>query len=97
MTHLPLILAVAVITFSSRYFFFAHRAIKLGRFLDVFAVALFVAIGTQDLIGRGGEASGPNLAAFGGAVVGGLLFRRSMLGVVITGLSFYWAARLLLS
>lgn len=96
MTHLPLILAVAVITFSSRYFFFAHRSIKLGRFLDVFAVALFVAIGTQDLIGSGGDATPPNVAAFIGAVAGGLLFRRSMLGVVITGLGFYWGARLLL-
>lgn len=96
MTHLPMILAVAAITFSSRYFFFAHRSIKLGRFLDVFAVALFVAIGTQDLIGTGNDATPPNVAAFIGAIVGGLLFRRSMLGVVITGLGFYWGARLLL-
>ncbi len=96
MTYLPLILAVAAITFSSRYFSFTHRSIRLGRFLDVFAVALFVVIGTQDLIGSGSDATPPNVAAFIGAVAGGLLFRRSMLGVVITGLGLYWVARLLL-
>lgn len=96
MRHLPLIVGVAAITFSSRYSFFTSRSIRLGRFLDVFAVALFVAIGTQDLIGTSREASPPNVAAFVGAAVGGLLFRRSMLGVVLTGLSFYWVVRLLL-
>lgn len=95
MRHLPLIIGVAVITFSSRYFFFAPRSIKLGRFLDVFAVALFVAIGAQALIGPGSESAPPNVAAFVGAAVGGLLFRRSMLGVVLTGLAFYWTVRLL--
>ena len=69
---------------------------RLGRFLDVFAVALFVAIGAQGLISPGGEAAPSNVGAFVGAAVGGLLFRRSMLGVVLTGLAFYWAARLLL-
>ncbi|MGH8958477.1 MAG: AzlD domain-containing protein [Acidimicrobiia bacterium] len=95
MKHLPLIIGVALITFTSRYFFFASRSLKLGRFLDVFAVALFVAIGTQDLIGAGADAAPPNVAAFVGAAAGGLLFRRSMLGVVLTGLAFYWVVRLL--
>ena len=95
MDHLPLILVVAAITFSSRYFFFAHRSIRVGRFLDVFAVALFVAIGVQGLIDPGRGATRPNVAAFVGAVIGGVVFRRSMLGVVLSGFAVYWAARLL--
>jgi branched-subunit amino acid transport protein len=95
MRHLALVLIVATITFASRYFFFVQtRSVKLGRFLDVFPVALFVAIGAQHLLDPESEFVLPNLAALIGAGLGGLLFKRSMLGVVLGGLALYWAIRL---
>ncbi|MGH8923874.1 MAG: AzlD domain-containing protein [Acidimicrobiia bacterium] len=98
MNNLPLVLAVAAITFGSRFLFLSRSfsSLRLGRFLDVFAVALFVAIGVQNLMTSGADNASPYLGAFVGAVLGGFLFRRAMLGVVITGLAFYWAARLLI-
>lgn len=98
MSYLWLVLAVAAINFASRISFLARPGAKSSnnRFLEVFPVALFVSLAARDLIAP--EASiiaSPSLAAALGAVVGGLVFRRSILGVVGAGLAFYWVARLL--
>ncbi|MGI8518961.1 MAG: AzlD domain-containing protein [Acidimicrobiia bacterium] len=98
MSYLWLVLAVAAINFASRISFLARASAKstTNRFLEVFPVALFVALAARDLIAPAGSiASTPSLAAALGAVIGGLVFRRSILGVVGAGLAFYWIARLL--
>lgn len=98
MTHLPLVLAVTALTFASRILFFRSSSIRLGRFFDVFPVALFVAIATSDLIAPEGQlATTPYLAALVGGGLAGLLLRRSMLAVVGGGLAAYWLTRLLVT
>ena len=98
MNHLLLILLVAAITFISRITFFrtTTRPLRLGHFLDVFPVALFVAIAAIDLIAPQDQVEiTPYLAAlFGGAAIG-LWLRRSMLAVVGGGVAAYWLVRLL--
>jgi branched-subunit amino acid transport protein len=97
-SHLLLIVVISVINFVSRFSFLARlrSQVKENRFLEVFPVALFVSLAAQDLLAPGGSLDvSPHLAAAAGAVAGGLVFRRSILGVVGTGLAFYWAARLL--
>lgn len=98
MSQLLLVLVVAAITFASRVSFLArpHGRHLNSRFLEVFPVALFVSLAARDLLAPAGAlAAGPGFAAAAGAVVGGVLFRRSVLGVVATGVAFYWLARLL--
>ena len=98
MSNLGIVLAVAAITFISRISFLARPVSRPlnNRFLEVFPVALFVALAGRDLLAPEGTlGASPFLAAALGAIVGGFVFRRSMLGVVGVGLAFYWAARLL--
>lgn len=98
MSYLWLVLVVAAINFASRISFLARPGAKSNnnRFLEVFPVALFVSLAARDLIAPDASIiASPSLAAALGAVVGGLVFRRSILGVVGAGLAFYWVARLL--
>jgi branched-subunit amino acid transport protein len=98
LSHLLLILIIAVVNFVTRFSFLARPESQSssGRFLEVFPVALFVSLAARDLLAPEGSLdASPALAAAIGAIVGGLVFRRSILGVVGAGLAFYWAARLL--
>jgi branched-subunit amino acid transport protein len=102
MSHLLLILLVAGITFATRASFMLKitpsRRIQESRFLEVFPITLFIALASRDLMAPGGEvAITPALAAAAGGIIGGLVFRRSILGVVGTGLALYWLARLLIA
>jgi branched-subunit amino acid transport protein len=95
---LLLILAIAAINFATRFSFLARPGAKSNsnRFLEVFPVSLFVALAARDLLAPDGTLGvSPMLAATAGAVLGGILFRRSILAVVGVGLVFYWIARLL--
>ncbi len=99
MSDLILVLAVAVITYSSRVVFLARSGRapggRLGRFLDRFPLALFVSLAATTLLVPGSGVD-PVLgyAALGGGVVGGLATRRSLIGVLVVGEVAYWVARL---
>ncbi|MGH8927170.1 MAG: AzlD domain-containing protein [Acidimicrobiia bacterium] len=98
MSHLLLIVVAAIITFASRAAFMlrpvpAEKASK-SRFLEVFPVALFVAIAVNGFAAAQGQlAPSPALAAALGGMVGAAVFKRSILGVVIVGMAGYWIAR----
>lgn len=95
MNDLLLVLAVAVITYATRLAFLLRpRQVPegaLGRFLDVFPLALFIVIATSGLAAPTGSPSvTPALAAAVGGAAGGVLFRRNLWGVLIVGaLAFY--------
>lgn len=98
MSHLTLIVLVAVITFGSRLSFMLRprSEVKESRFLEVFPTALFVALAVNGFVAPEGTLDlGPALAAGFGGVAGALLFKRSILGVVGAGLLGYWTARLI--
>jgi branched-subunit amino acid transport protein len=87
MSDLILIVMVAVITFTSRVAFLVRPRPApeglIGRFLDVFPLALFVAIAADSLIAPSGSPEvTPGLAAALGGVVGGVLFRRALWAVL---------------
>ncbi len=98
MTDLYVVLGVAVITFATRVSFLLSPrqapAGRLGRFLDVFPVALFVAIAVNGLVAPVGspELTANLLGALGG-VIGGVVFRRSVWGVFAMGAAFFYLAR----
>jgi branched-subunit amino acid transport protein len=100
-SDLALVIVVGVITFGSRLaFLLSPRPIPrglVGRFLDVFPLALFMAIATSGLVApEGTPAITPGLAAATGGVVGGILFKRSLLGVLAAGAAGFYVVRLLL-
>jgi branched-subunit amino acid transport protein len=66
----------------------------VGRFLDVFPLALFIAIATSGLVApEGTPATTPGLAAAAGGIVGGILFKRSLLGVLAVGAAAFYMVR----
>lgn len=95
MSDLILVLAVAAITYATRLAFLLRpRPVPdgaLGRFLEVFPLALFIVIATSGLAAPEGDpAVTPALAAAAGGVIGGVLFRRNLWGVLLVGaLTFY--------
>lgn len=98
MSDLALVLVVAVITYLTRVAFLIRpRPVPggaLGRFLDVFPLALFVAIATVGLATPDGTpAVTPGLAAAFGGVVGGVLFRRSLVGILAVGAALFYLVR----
>jgi branched-subunit amino acid transport protein len=98
MGDLALVVAVAAITFVSRAtFLIKPREIpggRVGRFLDVFPLALFVAIATSGLAAPQGVLDvTPALAAALGGIVGGIALRRSLWGVLAVGAVFFYGAR----
>jgi branched-subunit amino acid transport protein len=100
MSHLVLIVLAAVITFASRLSFMLRplddARIRESRFLEVFPTALFVALAVNGFIAPDGSLdASPAIAAGIGGVVGAVLFKRSILGVVGVGLIAYWVARLI--
>ena len=99
MSDLALILAVAVITFASRVVFLARPRTepggRVGRFLEVFPVALFVALATIGLAAPDGQPEVTvSLAAAAGGIVGGAVFRRSLWGVIAVGAVSFYIVRL---
>ena len=100
MTDLVLILVVAVITFGSRVVFLARRREVpeglVGRFLEVFPLALFIALATTGLAApEGSLAVSPALGGAAGGVVGAVVTRRSLMGTILIGAVGYWLTRLL--
>jgi branched-subunit amino acid transport protein len=98
MSDLTLILLVAAVTFASRIaFLIKPRPVPegaLGRFLNVFPLALFIAIAAQGLLApRGTPEVTPALAAAAGGVLGGLIFRRSLWGVLGVGAVAFYLVR----
>lgn len=99
MSHLVMIIVMALITFASRISFLwrplpAER-IRENKFLDVYPVALFVALAANGLLAPEGRLDiTPAMAAGVGGIAGAILFKRSILGVVVCGLAGYWIARL---
>jgi branched-subunit amino acid transport protein len=101
MSDLALVLGVAAITFATRVAFLVKPrsapAGRVGRFLEVFPLALFIAIATNGLIAPAGTPElTANLAAAAGGVVGGIVFRRSLWGVLGVGAACFYLARALI-
>ncbi len=100
MPDVVLVLCVGAITFGARASYLARPSRSEGEhlppFLEVFPIALFVALSTVGLAAPDGDlAVGPSLGAAVGGIVGAALFRRSILGVVACGATAYLLARLL--
>ena len=98
MSDLALVLVVAVITFATRIAFLIRpRPVPggpLGRFLEVFPLALFVVIAATGLAApEGSLAVTPALAGAVGGVVGGILFRRNLWGVMLLGAVAFYVTR----
>lgn len=101
MSDLALVLGVAAITFGTRVVFLLRpRAApggRVGRFLEVFPLALFIAIATNGLTAPAGTPElTAHLAAAIGGVVGGIVFRRSLWGVLGLGAVCFYVARALI-
>jgi len=97
-TDLVLIVLVATVTFSSRVMFLARRRPVpeglIGRFLEVFPLALFAALATSGLAApEGSLAVTPALGGAAGGVVGAVVTRRSLIGTIVIGAAAYWLTR----
>jgi branched-subunit amino acid transport protein len=95
-----LVVAVAAVTYGSRLAFLIRpRPVPqgaLGRFLDAFPLALFVAIAMTGLVAPEGQpAVTPALAAALGGVIGAVVFRRNLWGVLAVGMVFFYVTRAL--
>ena len=100
MSDFTLVLAVAAITYGTRVAFLLRPRPApegaLGRFLDVFPLALFVAIAMTGLIAPEGEpALSPALAAALGGIIGAVVVRRNLWGVLAFGMVFFYITRAL--
>jgi branched-subunit amino acid transport protein len=99
MSDLLIVLGMAAITYTSRALFLARPGRepsgRAAAFLDRFPLALFVSLAAAGLLVPDAEVD-PALGyiAFGGAVLGGILTRRSLVGVLLIGGGIYWTARL---
>jgi branched-subunit amino acid transport protein len=96
---LMLILVVAAVTFGSRVVFLARRrpvpAGLIGRFLEVFPLALFIALAANGLAApEGVVALTPALGGAAGGVIGALTTRRSLVGTIVMGAAGYWLTRI---
>ncbi len=101
MSDLVLIVVAAAITFSTRVAFLVRPRPApqgwVGRFLDVFPLALFVAIATDALVApTGTPAWNPGLAAAVGGILGGVAFRRALWGVLAVGAASFYVVRALI-
>ncbi len=99
MSDLALVVAMAVITYASRLVFLLRTGDPpgglVGRFLDVFPLALFVALATLGLAAPDGDVEASiALVAAGGGVVGAAATKRSLVGVLLFGAAAWWVAKL---
>ncbi|MGH8913746.1 MAG: AzlD domain-containing protein [Acidimicrobiia bacterium] len=100
MSDLTLVLAVAVITFATRIVFMIRpRPVPggpLGRFLEAFPLALFMVIAASGVAAPEGTMEiTPALAGAAGGVVGAIVFRRSLWGVLALGAVAFYVVRAL--
>lgn len=98
MSDVLLVVAVAAITFGTRVAFLLRPRPApgglVGRFLDVFPLALFIAIATTSLVAPEGTPElNPGLGAAAGGILGGFVFRRALLGVLVVGAVAFYAVR----
>jgi branched-subunit amino acid transport protein len=99
-SDLVLVVLVAMITYASRLSFMLRPRPApggaLGRFLDVFPLALFMAIAATGLAAPNGSPEiSPALGAALGGVLGAVVFRRNLWGVLVVGAGFYYLTRAL--
>jgi branched-subunit amino acid transport protein len=97
-SDLTLVIVVAVITYGTRLSFMLRPrpALEgaLGRFLDVFPLALFVSLAAIGMVAPDGPlAFTPALAAAAGGVLGAIIFRRNLWGVLGVGAAFFYLTR----
>lgn len=98
MSDLYLVFGMAAITYTSRALFLARPGRepsgRVAAFLDRFPLALFVSLAAAGLLVPDSEVD-PALGyiAFGAAAAGGILTRRSLIGVLLIGGGAYWVAR----
>jgi hypothetical protein len=97
-SELTLVILVAGITYASRLSFMLRPRPApqgaLGRFLDVFPLALFVSLAAVGMVAPDGQLDlTPALAAAGGGVLGAGIFKRNIWGVLITGGLFFYLTR----
>jgi branched-subunit amino acid transport protein len=95
---LPLVILVAVITYATRLSFMLRPRPApggaLGRFLDVFPLALFVSLAAVGMVAPNGALDlTPALAAAAGGVLGAVLFRRNLWGVLGVGAALFYLTR----
>ncbi len=100
MTDLALVVAMAAITYASRAVFLVRTGEPpgglVGRFLDVFPLALFVALATLGLAAPEGDVDASiALWAAAGGVLGAVVTKRSLIGVLLFGAAAWWVAKLL--
>ena len=100
MSDFVLVLVVAAITFATRIAFLIRpRPVPggpLGRFLEVFPLALFMVIAASGLVApEGTPAVTPALAGAVGGVLGAVVFRRRLWGVLALGALAFYLARAL--
>ncbi|MCI0679142.1 MAG: AzlD domain-containing protein [Actinobacteria bacterium] len=100
MSDLVLVLIVATVTYASRVVFLLNpRSVPegwVGRFLELFPLTLFVAIATAGMAAPEGSIElTPALAAAGGGLLGAVVFKRSLWGVLAVGAVAYYVVRAL--
>jgi branched-subunit amino acid transport protein len=98
MSDLTLVILVAAITYATRLSFMLRPRPApggvLGRFLDVFPLALFVSLATVGMVAPDGDLDlTPALAAAVGGVLGAVLFKRNLWGVLGVGAALFYLAR----
>jgi branched-subunit amino acid transport protein len=95
---LTLVILVALITYATRLTFMLRPRPApegaLGRFLGVFPLALFVSLAATGLIAPDGQPDlSPALAAAAGGVLGAIVFRRNLWGVLGAGAALFYLTR----
>ena len=102
MSDLTLVLVVAAITYATRLaFMLSPRPVPegpVGRFLEVFPLALFIVIASSGLLApEGSPAVSPALAGALGGIIGAIVFRRSLWGVLAVGAVMFYVVRALVT
>jgi branched-subunit amino acid transport protein len=97
-SDLTLVVLVAAITYATRLSFMLRPRPApegaLGRFLDVFPLALFVSLAAVGMVAPDGALDlTPALAAAAGGVLGAVLFRRNLWGVLGVGAALFYLTR----
>jgi branched-subunit amino acid transport protein len=97
-SDLTLVILVAVITYATRLSFMLRPRPApggaLGRFLDVFPLALFVSLAAVGMVAPNGALDlTPALAAAAGGVLGAVLFKRNLWGVLGVGAALFYLTR----
>lgn len=97
MADLPLVVAMAAITYGSRVVFLVSSGPAprgaVARFLETFPLALFVALATSSLLVGDGVGRGLGVPAFVGAILGAVVGKRSLVAALVGGGAAYLVAR----